>query len=184
MRAWIAVAAAAGIALASEARANCAMPVGYDVQEVSPARVRICLEDFEGRTCPDAGLLRRPVGGDATVLITTCDGDGCFLDECVPEGTYEYGLAEPFACVRSACSTSYYGTVTVTGRVEGCVRSGDAPQPADDVPWTSGDEFVCTYGNTQGSGCGTGPAVLGANLAVLLAGLALWRWRGTRRPRA
>lgn len=183
MRAWIAVAAALAMIPAFEARANCAMPVGYDVEEGPAGRVRICLRNFAERQCPDAGLLRRSTTRGEIVELTSCDGEGCFVDECVPAGTYEYGLAEPYACHSAACSTSYYEQVTVAGPAGACERTGPAPAAAAEVPWTSGQELVCTYG--AGTGCGSaGTVVLGTNLAVLLAGLALWRARTDRRPRA
>lgn len=184
MRPWIAaVAVAAGAALAVEARANCAAPVGYDIEETTPGLVRVCLQTFEERRCPDEGLLRRAVDGGAIVELTRCDEDGCFLDECVPAGTYEYGLAVPYACHSSSCSTAYYGRVTVAGPPGACVPTGDAPSGATDVPWESGRPLVCGYGGGHASGCNTGAAaVLGTNLAVLLAGLALRRRRAPPRP--
>lgn len=187
MRSWIVAAAVVVTVLAPavEARANCAAPVAYGIEETAPGLVRVCLHNFDERRCPDQGLLRRAADGSSVVELTRCDEDGCFLDECVPAGTYEYGLAAPYACHGSSCSTEYYGRVTVAGPAGACVRTGDAPVAATGVPWESGRPIVCGYAHGEEGGCSTGAAaVLGTNLAVLLAGLAFWRRRGVRRPRA
>jgi hypothetical protein len=195
---WITAAAVALSAHATAARADCAMPVGYAVREEPAGRVRICLENFAGRTCPDQGLLRtrvdlrcEPAGGAPAdparcaeiKKLTSCDEAGCFVDECVPAGTYRYGLQEPYTCVHAACETSYYAEVTVTGAAAECVRTGPAPEDAATVPW-SNDPLVCDYGDSDRSGCSTGGSVLAFDLAALVAGLGLWRLRARRRPRA
>lgn len=190
---------AAAIALsahATAARADCALSVGYQVHEEPAGYVRICLQNFDGRKCPDQGLLRRAVDARCTAAeggslercvdiekLTRCDLDGCFMDECVPAGTYQYGLAAPYACNSAACETSYFQEVKVTGAAADCARLTPPPEGVAAVPWSS-EPLVCSYGSSSGGGCSTGSSVLGFDLAALAAGLGLWRLRARRRPRA
>jgi hypothetical protein len=184
---WGAALAVGAALFATEARANCAAPVGYEVTEAPVGKVEICLNQYVGRNCPDTGLLRRNVNGGQVVEITTCDGE-CFLDECVPAGTYQYGLAVPYACQSAACSTDYFEEAVITGAAAGCVPTVSAPEPASAVPWTTDQPKVCVYGGPDhdSSGCGVAPAgsVLGANLVLLLAGAVLWHRRAGRRTGA
>lgn len=184
MRAFTTTLAAAAAFLAAPARANAPAPEMYSIDEPAAGTVVIDVLNYAERACPDEGLLRRNVDTGEIVRITTCQGDA-FLDECVPAGNYQYGLAEPLVC-NETTGTQYYGEQTVTvGAGESCTRTVDAPVPAESVPWTT-DQWVCTSsyhgpGEDGGSGCNTGGAVLGTNLLVLVAGLALWRRRIGRR---
>jgi len=176
---WVVSLWPAGLALA-----DCALPVGYRIVPDSQGNVQIYLENFAGRTCPDHGLLRRDLASGDVVMIAACAGDA-FLDECVPAGSYQYGLAVPYSCAAASCDTQYYQTVQLAGPSDSCTRSGPAPAPVDPatVPW-SDQQDVCSYHRLLG-GCGVAPrgAVLGTNLVLGLAGLALWRRRPGRRPR-
>jgi hypothetical protein len=183
--------AAAATLLPTEARADCALPETFVVTQ-SAGTVTVCLQTSSGRTCPDQGLLRRRSDGSEVVKITSCEGD-CFLDECVPAGDYQYGLAQPYQCQTAACDTAFYVTASIAGAAEGCIRTIPTPEAASGVPWTDGHPSICVYGPKppgwgMGSifGCGVTPArsVLGTNLLFLLAGAALWRWRPGRRSRA
>lgn len=180
--AWVAVAPAA-------ARANCALPASYQVSR-SGTTVRVC-PDFFGapapRTCPDEGLLRVSASGEV-VLVTTCDGDRCFVDECVPGGTHEYGLRTPFACGHTCGPSDLYATVVVPAAGGECQRTVAAPAAyAGAVPWTFGGDPAVPCPGRAGyvGGCGTTGAagVLSLNAAVLAAGALLWRARARRGPR-
>ncbi len=185
MRSWGPVLGAAAALLATEVRADCALPAGYHVTEDPAGRVGVCLVNDPGRTCPDAGLLRRNVNSGDVVEITTCDG-GCFVDECVPAGTYQYGLAQPYACQPASCYTAYYQEATVAGAAPGCTPTVAPPAAASTVPW-GGQQNVCGYqpAGAGSSGCGLAPAgtVLGTNLALFLLGMVLWHWGAGRRAR-
>ncbi len=185
MKAWKAFAAAAAAVAAAPARADLPAPEGYYSAVEPGGTVEIHVMTSSGRGCPDDGLLRRNTVTGEIVAIATCSDDLTFLDQCVPAGEYQYGLARPLAC-QSSGGTQYYETVTVTdGAAEGCTRTIVAPAPAGSVPWGS-EQWVChgSYGGPHDSshffGCGTG-GVLGTNLVVLLVGLGLWRWRPGRR---
>jgi len=176
---------AAALSTAGEALADCALPVGYNIKPDAQGDVQILLENYAQRVCPDQGLLRLDTVSGDVVEITACVGDA-FFDECVPAGTYQYGLAVPYACAGSACYTQYYETAELAGPSDGCTAGGPAPVPVDPaiVPWKDKQD-VCAYHPSSG-GCGIDPrgAVLGTNLVLGLVGLALWRWRPGRRPRA
>jgi hypothetical protein len=186
MRLWGAALLGTVMLFTHQARADCAMPVGYQISEAPAGEVQICLRNYTHRTCPDEGLLRRDTTSGDIVKITACLGD-CFLDDCASAGTYQYGLAVPYACEGSACFTQYYERADVAGASPGCVPGGPAKVAATTVPW--GDQQdVCSYRRTSGDsgwGCGASPggAVLGTNLLLGLLGLAAWRWR-LGRPRA
>ncbi len=100
-------------------------------------------------------MLRQDESGGAIVKLADFCASGAYVDECVPPGTYRYGLATPFTCDSAACGgTPYYVEVTVTQGLSGtCTRSsGDSgPTAATSVPWTS-NSLVCSgYQETGGS---------------------------------
>jgi hypothetical protein len=138
------------------------------------------------RACPDDGLLRRNADTGEIVLLTTCAMDGrCFLDECVPAGTYQYGLATPYACYASGAY--WYRTASVAGPPPGCVRTLPEPAPAESVPWTDG-ELICASSYhrptvLQSCGCGSGGVVLGMQGLAVALGLALAARGRARRAR-
>lgn len=181
MKAWIAASALALEMVALDARADLPGPKDYAIAEEPVGTVQVTLVSHGTPTCPASGLLRKDVRSGEVVRITLCEA-GTFTDECVPAGTYQYGLAKPYAC--DGRDAFYYRQVTVAGSMDLCVRSGSPPAPADGVPWEGRGPMVCGDAGGSGGGCGTARAgVLGTNLAVLLAGLALWRWRAGRRRR-
>lgn len=170
---------------APRAHANCAAPTGYRAT-VSGRTVTVCLENFKDRKCPDQGLLRRSGGTGEAVVVTDCDASHCFVDECVPAGTWQYGLASPYECESASCGTYYFDEVTVSDPGGTCTRSPGRSEPATfsgTVPW-GGDQLICDYGGGRpGFGCmGTNATVFTANgLALLLGGaLRLRRRRAIR----
>jgi len=186
----ISAAMAAGTSLvAGGARGNVAAPRSYQA-EVNGSTVTICLE-FGGPLCgTEGGLLRQRADGSEVVLLPErCDAKkACYVDECVPAGSYRYGLARPFECGGTS-SAEYFTEVTVAGTAAACAPAlgpeRPAPYPAG-VPW--GSSNVACRG---GYGCGhcAVPAAAspdgglwagGAALATAAA-LALRR-RARRRP--
>lgn len=185
MRIAIAVLVVGLTLVPAAARADAPAPETYWFRQPEAGTVTIYLNDYSGRTCPDQGLLRRKVGTDEVVKITSCADDLRFIDQCVPAGEYEYGLAVPLECHESA-GTERYSTLTVAvsdGAAEGCTRSvGDpAPVSATDVSGWDAGPWVCERHYPGMPDCSTGGGVMGLNVALLGAGLALWRWRPGRR---
>jgi uncharacterized protein (TIGR03382 family) len=174
------LAAAPGVAFG-----NSAAPLTYDV-EVSGATVTVCADPYAmtppGRPCPDEGLLRRHVATGEVVVITTCADDGCFVDECVPPGEYQYGLAEPFACSEHSSGTFYYVTASTTEPVGSCARTQGPPAAFNGaLPWSGGDT-ICGDRGPDGGGCSSTGGTLAFDAALLVAGAILWARR--RRCRA
>lgn len=175
------------------ARANCAAAGGYEVK-LAGTTATICQTFDLSAGCPGQGLVRRDASGAAAVLVTTCDARGCFVDECVPPGTYEYGRLDPFPC-GAGCATEWYGTATATADVSACTRTLAAPVAfTGTVPWAwSSTNVRCRYQGPESDGpavgcasSGAGP-VLGVNALALGVGLLLLRRRaraaaGPRRP--
>lgn len=198
--AWLLGTAALGVVAAwsSDAGANCGMPVGYDVA-VTDNAVTICPANHTGRACPDSsGMLRENATTDQVVKLEDyCSGSGysgaCYVDECVPPGTYRYGFATPYDCCSSCCGTAYFQEVTVESALPGnCARSEGNGAPAafaGSIPW--GDEqIICNYGgdnpdaetdDDDGGGCAVAshPAntVVAVNVLALLFGLGILAWR-------
>jgi hypothetical protein len=175
MKARLVLVAAVAASVCTRARGDAPAPEGYFGQ-VDGATVTVYLNSSSHRGCPDQGLLRRDVDTGDIVKLTTCTDATTFVDQCVPSGSYQYGLAEPMACSRYA-GTEYYTEVTVTdGAPSDCARTVDAPTAAASVPWGA-SQWVCRSSHPDPGGCATGGAVLGANAAALAFGLALWRRR-------
>lgn len=187
MRALALTIAFAAALLPAVARANCAMPVGYAAAENPAGRVTVCLQNYAQRSCPDQGLLRERVDTGELVLLSTCNAAGCFVDECVPGGSYRYGLATPYACERGACTTDYFAVVATPGAPAGCVRSGAAPvAAASAAPWSGKGERVCSYagpGGESSQGCISAGPVFAGNALLLVAGAGLWARRRRRAQR-
>jgi hypothetical protein len=178
VRAGRALLAAALALLPAAGRAGFPAPRDYSAEEGPPGTVVITLAPRAGRTCPDQGLLREDVATGEIVNITTCEegAPAAFRDECVPAGTYRYGLAAPYACEEQG-TAYYFHTAAIAGAPAGCVRTIAAPEPATEVPWPAGIAVLCepTFA------CGAGTAAQGGSLLALAAGLALRRWRVGRR---
>ena len=148
------------IASPSLAWGNAAEPTSYRL-EATGEGVRVCPRNFDQRGCGDAdGMLRENVKtGEVVKLTDDCserEGDAaCYVDACVPAGTYRYGFAKPYTCNTSSASTDYWDDVTVT---EGC--SGEATQHAvftEALPWKGKDQRICSYRGDKGggdNGCG------------------------------
>jgi hypothetical protein len=166
---------------AGAALADAAPPFDYWIDAHDDGSVTIYLSG--DRACAEGPLLRRNAGTGEVVALTSCQGERTFLDECVPAGQYQYGLATPYGC--SQWGSYYYADASVDAPPAGCTPTVEAPVTAapGDVPWSS-ERLICesTYrGAGRGTGCGTGGAVLGTNLLALAIGLALWRRRADRR---
>ena len=142
-----------------EALANCAVSSGYKVT-AEGSTVTICPKNFSDRSCPDdSGLLREDVATRSAVLIPDrCQDQGdeeasCYIDTCVPPGTYRYGYAEPYECFPASCSTDYFSDVTVEPWSGDCDPGDDLVAEAlmECAPW--GDQpVVCTFGGGSPSG--------------------------------
>lgn len=212
------------IATTSAAQPNyCAVPTAYLVT-VEGNTVTICPDGFEWMHCPGLGIVARE-GADGTVVVvekcvlagaTTAllgdadaGGSPCYVDECVPPGTYRYQYGRPFQC----CPTSpWTDVVDITSSPSSCPSAADAGATPDSgnvplsvlgrcwVPPTdagtldagtldagSYDSGVYVAGNHGDSGCAVRPysaptgALLGFNGVVGALGLLLMaRRRRTR----
>ena len=151
---------------------------------------------YTAPTCPDQGLLREDVATGEVVRIDSCwaEGDpqheGCFIDRCVPEGTYRYGLATPFDCsstklwsIRLFERFSVVGNPAASCSPTATVYDGALPWAGTTEPRLDCDEYVSDYDGDEG-GCalvGTPGVVFGSQALLLLAGLLLLVRRRSRR---
>jgi len=166
------------------ALANCAAPTTYQAT-VTGNTVTVCLMNFNDRKCPDQGLLRQNPSTGAVVTLADCDSNACFADECVPPGTYRYGLKSPYACNSSSCGTDYFTEATVSAPLGGCIRTSGFTGPTaftGSVPWGN-EPQICGYGGAPSCGCrSTGAGAVFALNAVALGTGLLLRTRKRRSP--
>jgi hypothetical protein len=161
-RSSIRVATVLGLLLAAPgAQANAALPVGYDVGVVGNT-VEICPRNFDSLGCPaPGGVLREDVAsGEVAQLAQYCSASSpnCYVDECVPKGSYRYGFAVPYKCCNACASTDYFEPVDVTQELAtNCARSSGNAGPADftgTLPWQD-EQAICTYQSQSGGAAGT-----------------------------
>jgi hypothetical protein len=147
-----------GVSAAKTVAALCLEAQEYRVS-IGGSTVSILPRNFQKRRCGDPdGLLRQNVATGAVAKLpgqvtgTTegyCGGDG-YLDQCVPPGKYRYGLAKPYDCCPTCCTTQYYIDVEITTPLapdcEANRFAGNrAPVPfTGQVPW-SGSQEICAY---------------------------------------
>jgi hypothetical protein len=167
-----AAAAAFVVMLSGDVLANCAMPSGYGVT-VTGSSVMICPQNLEQRGCPDADGMLRASEGAVVQIADRCAADagtdGCYVDDCVPKGQYEYGFAQPYACCRYCCGTYFYGRATVVDdlpprclvvdagsepALDDAGNGTDAGPPATDsvsAPWSTSN-LICEYSGGGSTG--------------------------------
>jgi len=202
-RAFLHVAIGATAALApgvSDARADpeCTPP-SYQT-DVRGSTVTICPVGVpvDAECTYESAMLRQDAAtGDVVELPRHCV-QGCYVDACVPEGSYNYGFAVPYTCSSCPGGTAYYGAVDVgPSDLDAGVDCSDGadgglPAPyAGVVPWgsaadSSANQDVCfSDGARCAPGCRVGatptPTAPGASLLALLVGGALMRRRRRRR---
>jgi hypothetical protein len=176
------LAVAAITLIPSIAWGNAAEPTSYTLKPEGEG-VLVCPRNFRSRGCPDpGGMLRQNVKtGEVVKLNDACKGDeresdpGCYLDACVPAGTYRYGFAKPYACQSSSASTDYWEDITVA---DGC--KGEATKHAafeGKVPWEGKEQAICHYqggGSNGDNGCAhCTVGAVGSRLAPALFALGL-----------
>jgi hypothetical protein len=119
-----------------------------------------CAWGFSGLCTPSTPVLRQDEAtGEVVSMAATCDG--CIRDECVPPGTYRYGLASPVRCLGEGCALEipYFGEVTVTAALTSCSRDSSSPTTPTATtvtpPWGTGTNIVAST-SCPGGGCATG----------------------------
>jgi hypothetical protein len=139
--------------VAVTARSAFAVCMGSQEYRVSPqgTTVLIVLNNFQRRRCPDpAGLLRQNLDTGAIVKIDACSGTDAFIDECVPQGRYRYGLAMPYRCCEACCKTEYFVDWTVGAAPPAncdATRMPANPRPVPfmgQVPWGN-NSAICSF---------------------------------------
>jgi hypothetical protein len=171
------------------ARADAPAPDTY-FMHVTSNTVRVCVNSGSNRHCPGAGdLVRENAATGAVVKLPEFCMEGCYLDECVPPGSYRYGYVVPLAC-DSPSGTDYFGDAEVTSPLGTCERSIGNSEPtaySGALPWRD-DPIECegTYG--KGCGCSASGTGSSAQLGVfviqgiaLLVGMFLWKRRTASR---
>jgi hypothetical protein len=155
---------------ATGAHADCAAPRDY-VAKVNGNQVTVCPTYAAGDgTCPQAGGMLRvglsDAGSTVEKLADSCqapapglgtDATSCYVDDCVPPGTYQYGYATPLDCAQ-ACGGQYAVEVSVTTALSGCTSDAGAPTIAGSAPWNpaaavagSVPNTACVYRNDSGT---------------------------------
>jgi hypothetical protein len=127
------------------------------------------------------------------IIVPSATGSGNYYDECVPAGTYRYGLQTAFSCDNAGCSSSLplFTEVTVTTTLPAtCTRDATsfAPVATNAVPpWDSNGTITASESCPNHGGCSyrahTHAGVRAMMLAMLGAGLVLLG-RRVRRAKA
>jgi hypothetical protein len=192
------------VAMSGGAEANCAEGNYYGT-DVMGRTVVVCLlgQVYSYDACTfQGGLIRENVEtGEVVRLADHHDAEQdteqdaeqgeCCVDECVPPGTYRYGLVEPFDCIGAACGgTPFYEEVEVEDHNLACSLSEDNPGTTaydGDPPWHGdGDGMVCESVYSDGPfGCMVAQpgarAVFGFNALFAALGLSVLLARRLRR---
>jgi len=86
----------------SLSKADCATGPEYYVS-LNKTSFTVCASSG-GRDCGSSvAMLRQNVADGSVVVIgNNCDSR-CYVDECVPPGTYRYGYATPYDCSQTGC---------------------------------------------------------------------------------
>jgi hypothetical protein len=176
-----AVLALALVALPRTVRADsCAEPTVNATANGST--VTICSGGCDGKRV----LLREDEALGAIVQLTGCDSNACFLDECVPPGTYRYGLETPFPCNSCAGAVILFVEQTVTGTADpSCMPTGPAATPySGKPPWGSGASITQVQSCPGHGACAASSRERGSVFAVqalaVAVGIAM-RLRARRR---
>jgi uncharacterized protein (TIGR03382 family) len=165
---------------ARSASANAGYP-GYDVT-VDAGAVEVCLANAGESTTCGSPILREDEEGAFVSVATTVKGDDaiCYVDECVPPGTYFYGCPELLSC-----GSPYFTSATVTQLLDGgCVRSPGVSPP---MPVSSSLQWSVNTpsGSCPSGGCSTAGSGSAPDGSVLLLSLVLlWRKRRAARSTA
>jgi hypothetical protein len=127
---------------------------------------------------PDGGVASIAFAADGGFSQVNLNNACCFEDDCVPAGSYRYGLATPIACPNGCGGIApWWVSATVTSEMDGgCI--GTAPVPyANGAPWPSSGEQTR---QCSGCHCSASSSVLSFDAFVFLAAAI---WLGLRRRR-
>ena len=193
--------AATVFAHVQDARANCVPPAEYTAS-VRGNTVTACFQLYHGQEeCTGVMLRQNPATGEVVRIanshceVVSAGGSfpythrACFTDECVPAGTYYFGLADPLSC---GCSSSKFHSEAVpiaSDPAPSCEPSGTGEPPMSyeaAVPWGN-DNDVCPVHEDGDAGMActlrarTTHLVLGLDAAFMLAGFLTLAWRRRNR---
>ncbi len=167
---------------ATEARGDCAAPPSYiPAQDAGTVFLRA---EYAGCTLTTPMLRQDVDSGTIVALAPYCvdagDYGGDYEDDCVPAGTYRYGLETPLACMGCGGTAPFWQIVSVLPTLDaGCTRaSGNATPTAYTAapPWPAdGGNSVCPNGT--GGGCSTSGSVLSFDGLMLVLSLSLFGLR-------
>lgn len=156
----------------SLARADCALGAYYQVA-VDANTVTVCPEATK-RKCGDAiGLLRQNTADGTVVIVNDVCSNNCYVDSCVPPGTYRYGFATPYDCSEAGCGDlALFEEATVESALpEGCTPAGSTTPATTELPWDPGAS--ATKFKKCDNGCGCAAASVDRTTVRLLDGLAV-----------
>lgn len=153
------------------AQANCAIWTYRTEFDPETGHLVVCGDD---RDCSAGDVLIREdlETGEVFEISGNC-GEGydasCFVDECVPAGSFRYGTEEPLAC---GCGVSeIFTNVEIVDALEGCEPSNAAELVLreEGAPWGNQATIDCPGGCAAASN----PTHVGVPALMLLGLLGL-----------
>jgi hypothetical protein len=185
--------AAAAVLAPSAGRADCSRGADYQIT-VATNSVTVCTVSSARKCGSTVTLLRQnEADGSVVAVANACSSNGCYVDECVPAGTYRYGYATAYDCNEAGCgSVGLFSVATVTSAlaVDCAPTNGGTPTATSlTPPWGpgTGDPKMTGLKSCPDGGCSTAPGddpVVLFDLLVVALGLAIVGWRTWRSRRA
>jgi hypothetical protein len=150
-----------GVLFAAEAaRADCNTGADYRVT-IAANTVTICPMSTTRQCGSNIDFLRQDKADASSVVIDSCassasSSPSCYVDECVPAGSYRYGYATPYDCTEAGCGVvGLFAEVTVATPLSAdCTRAASNGPPAAAtvaVPWSTSSSRFKTC--DSGGGC-------------------------------
>jgi hypothetical protein len=97
------------------------------------------LDVASGAVMKLADLCAAAGNGSCGYVSDTCMVS-CYVDPCVPPGTYQYGYGTPYEC-GDGCNTAYFVEVTVTQPLGACTSDAGAGTSVANAPWDGGGAY-------------------------------------------
>jgi MYXO-CTERM domain-containing protein len=173
----------------SVARADCNTPASYQVT-VDASTVTVCPRSTSRNCGSSIDLLRQNTADGTVVIVGATCSQNCYVDTCVPPGTYRYGWATAYDCSEAGCGDpSLFEEATVTADLSSsCSPAANTTPTTTEPPWGAGASPAQFIMCDNGCGCATESSdrrrVRFLDGFAVVVGLSLIVWRRRQHVRA